>query len=93
MKGVAAVLGAHLWQPMPTGTIAVNYGAVMAAPDQFTITVRGRGGHGSLPHVSVDPILAGAQLVLALRTIVGANVDAHQPVVLTIGTFQGRRSV
>jgi amidohydrolase len=88
MAGVAAVLGAHLWQPMPTGTIAVNYGPVMAAPDQFTIRVQGRGGHGSMPHVAVDPILAGAQLVLALRTIIGANVDAHQSAVLTIGSFK-----
>ena len=88
MEGVAGVMAAHLWTPFPAGIITVNYGPVMAAPDQFTIRVKGHGGHGSLPHVTVDPILVGAQLVLALRTIVGANVDAHKPVVLTIGSFK-----
>jgi amidohydrolase len=88
MDGVSAVLGAHLWQPLPAGTLAVNYGPVMAAPDQFTIKVQGRGGHGSMPHLTIDPILAGAQLVLALRTIVGSSVDAHEPAVLTLGSFK-----
>ena len=88
MAGVDAVLGAHLWQPLPTGTIGVNYGPLMASPDQFVITVQGQGGHGSMPHKTVDPILVGAQLVLALRTIIGANVDAHDTAVLTVGSFK-----
>jgi amidohydrolase len=88
MVGVDAIIGAHLWQPLPTGTIAVNNGSLMASGDQFVIRVQGRGGHGSMPHKTVDPILVGAQLVLALRTIIGANVDAHDPAVLTIGSFK-----
>lgn len=88
MTGVSAVLGAHLWQPLPTGTIAVNDGPLMASGDQFIIRVQGRGGHGSMPHKTVDPILVGAQLVLALRTIIGAKVDAHELAVLTVGSFK-----
>jgi amidohydrolase len=88
MDGVAAVVGAHLWQPLPLGIIGVNAGPVMASPDEFTIRVQGRGGHGSMPHQTVDSILVGAQLVLALRTIIGANVDAHAPAVLTLGSFK-----
>lgn len=87
MAGVAAVVGAHLWQPLATGKIGVNYGPLMASADRFVITVQGRGGHGSMPHMTVDPLLVGAQLVLALRTITGANVDAHDPAVLTVGSF------
>jgi len=88
MNGVAAVVGAHLWQPLPLGVIGVNPGPVMASPDEFTIRVQGRGGHGSMPQQTVDSILVGAQLVLALRTIIGANVDAHDAAVLTIGSFK-----
>ncbi len=88
MQGVDAVVGAHLWQPLPVGVIGVNYGALMAAPDEFTITIQGKGGHGSMPHTTVDTILVGAQLVLALRTITGANVDPREQAVLTVGMFK-----
>jgi amidohydrolase len=88
MDGVDAVLGAHLWQPLPVGVIGVNNGALMAAPDEFTVTIQGKGGHGSMPHDTIDSILVGAQLVLALRTITGANVDSREQAVLTIGMFK-----
>ncbi len=88
MEGAAYVVGAHLWQPLPIGVIGVNYGALMAAPDEFTITIQGKGGHGSMPHNTVDSVLVGAQLVLALRTITGANVDPREQAVLTIGMFK-----
>ncbi|MDR3588435.1 MAG: amidohydrolase [Negativicutes bacterium] len=88
LDGAAAVVGAHLWQPIPLGLIGVNTGPVMASPDEFTIRVQGRGGHGSMPQQTVDPILVGAQLVLSLRTIIGANVDAHDRAVLTVGSFK-----
>lgn len=88
MEGVSAVVGAHLWQPLPVGVIAVNPGPLMASPDEFIIKVQGKGGHGSMPHQTVDSILVGAQLVLALRTILGAYVDAHDTAVLTVGSFK-----
>ncbi len=88
MAGVDAVVGSHLWQPLPVGVVGVNYGALMAAPDEFTVTIQGKGGHGSMPHTTVDTILVGAQLILALRTITGANVDPREQAVLTVGMFK-----
>ncbi|MDT8902976.1 amidohydrolase [Anaeroselena agilis] len=88
MDGVDAVVGAHLWQPLPVGAIGVTNGALMASPDEFTITIQGKGGHGSMPHQTVDSILVASQLVLALRTITGANVDPREQAVLTIGMFK-----
>jgi amidohydrolase len=87
LDGVDAILGAHLWQPLPIGVIGVNKGPVMASCNEFSIIVHGRGGHGSMPHQTIDPILLGAQLVIGLRTILGANVDARDTAVLSIGAF------
>ena len=88
MEGVTAVAGAHLWQQLPVGTIGIVAGPLMASADEFTITIQGRGGHGSMPQQTIDPILLGAQLVLALRTLTGAYIDTKELVVLTIGMFK-----
>jgi amidohydrolase len=88
MDGVDAVIGAHLWQPLEVGTMGITYGPMMASPDQFTITVQGSGGHGSMPHQTVDPIQVGAQIVLALKTITGNNVSANDLAVLSMGVFK-----
>lgn len=88
VDGVDAIIGGHLWQPLRVGTIGLTYGRLMAAPDEFTIIVQGRGGHGSMPEQTVDPILTGAQIVLALNTIVSRNIDPREPVVLSLGMFQ-----
>jgi amidohydrolase len=87
LEGVSAILGAHLWQPLAVGTIGVNEGPIMASCNEFSIIVHGRGGHGSMPHQTIDPILVGAQLVIGLRTILGACVDARETAVLSIGAF------
>lgn len=55
----------------PTGTLATRAGPIMAASDRFNITLRGRGGHGAMPHLAADPVVAAAALVLALQTLVG----------------------
>jgi len=88
MDGVDAVIGAHLWQPLEVGTMGITYGPMMAAPDQFTITIQGSGGHGSMPHQAVDPLYVGAQIVLALKTITGNNINANELAVLSLGTFK-----
>jgi amidohydrolase len=87
LDGVDAVLGTHLWQPLAAGTIGIKGGPVMAAAGEFNITVQGRGGHGSMPHETVDPILIGAQLVIGLRTLLAAHVDARETAVLSVGAF------
>lgn len=75
----------HLWNNIPFGQIRVTSGPVMAASSIFTLTVKGRGGHGAAPHKSIDPILAAAHIVAALQSIVSRNVDPLQSVVVTVG--------
>jgi amidohydrolase len=78
-------LAMHLWSEVPYGRIRVNDGPAMAASSIFTLTVRGKGGHGAAPHRSVDPILAAAHIVAALQSIVSRNVDPLESVVVTVG--------
>jgi len=89
LQGVNAVFGLHLWQGFPTGAIACLKGAMMAAADEITITVSGKGGHGSMPHAAVDPILAASQVVVTLQSIVSRNVDPLSAAVVHIGKIEG----
>ncbi|MDU4961826.1 MAG: amidohydrolase [Sporomusaceae bacterium] len=88
LAGAAVIIGAHLWQPLPTGTVGIRGGRLMASPDEFIITVSGRGGHGSMPHQTVDALLTGAQLAAALHTIVSRSIDPMQPAALSLGVFK-----
>jgi hippurate hydrolase len=83
-----AVYGMHNWPGMPVGTFGVRPGPVMAAAGIFDIRVRGRGGHGAIPHLARDPIAAGAQIVTALQTIVSRKIDPVQPAVVSVTQFQ-----
>jgi amidohydrolase len=87
MDGVDAVIGIHLWAPMPVGRIGIIAGPAMAAPDTFTCTVIGQGGHAASPHETVDPIVVGAQVVTALQHIVARNIDPLDPAVVSITQF------
>lgn len=88
MQGVDTVLGAHVWQPFGAGTIGISFGRAMASPDEYTITIQGKGGHGSMPHQTVDPILVGAQIVIALKSVVGTHVDPLEQAVVSLGMFK-----
>jgi amidohydrolase len=89
LEGVDAIFGLHLWQGMPTGTVGSVRGPMMAQADNFRITVKGRGGHGSMPQATVDPILAAAALVVNLQSVVSRNVDPLKPAVLSFGSIHG----
>jgi amidohydrolase len=80
--------GLHLWNTLPVGRVIVQPGRFMAASDKFSLRLRGRGGHGALPHETIDAVVIGAQLVNALQTIVSRNVNPVDTAVLTIGKFQ-----
>ena len=82
-----AVYGMHNWPGAPAGSFAVRPGPVLASADEFTITVRGAGGHGAFPHRTCDPIVAGAQIVTALQTIVARKVDPLKPAVISVTQF------
>lgn len=86
---VEAIIGLHLWNTMPIGSLGVTAGPSMAYTDRFSLKITGRGGHGALPHQTVDAIVVGSQVVNALQTIVSRNVDPMQPAVITIGRFRG----
>jgi amidohydrolase len=85
---VDAIIGLHLWNNLPLGMIGVREGAMMAAVELFDCTIKGKGGHGAMPHQTIDPIVVGAQVVSALQTIVSRNVDPLKAGVVTVGKFQ-----
>jgi len=89
LEGVDAVFGLHLWQSFPTGKIGVIPGPMLAQADNFDLTVKGKGGHGAMPHTAVDPIVAAAQIVVNCQTIVSRSVDPLKPCVVTFGTING----
>lgn len=87
MDGVDAVVGAHVWVPMPAGRVGIVFGPATAAPDTFWITIVGKGGHAALPHQTVDPIVVGAQVVTNLQTIVSRATDPLGSVVVSVTRF------
>jgi amidohydrolase len=83
-----AAFGLHVVSAMlPLGLLASREGALMAAADTVEITVRGRGGHGSQPHLGADPIAVGGEIVTALHALVTRQFDVFDPVVITVGSF------
>ncbi len=89
LEGVDSIFGLHLWQPLPTGMLGIVKGAMMAQPDKFSIRVIGKGGHGSMPQDTVDPILVASHLVVNIQSIVSRNVDPLKPMVVSFGTMEG----
>ena len=85
MDGVAAIAALHGWPGMAIGQIGVRPGPMMASSDNFDLTIRGKGAHAAMPHVSVDPIVPAAQIVLALQTIASREMNPSDPVVVTVG--------
>lgn len=83
-----SVWGMHLWSAYEVGTVHVRSGPTMAAQDEFSARVVGRGGHGAQPHVAVDPIVAAAHGVAALQSIVSRSVDPLEAAVVTVGAFE-----
>lgn len=82
---VDAIIGLHLWNNLPLGTVGVRSGALMAAVECWRCTILGKGGHGAMPHQTIDSIVVAAQVVNALQTIVARNVDPLEAAVVTVG--------
>ncbi|WP_109211887.1 MULTISPECIES: amidohydrolase [Microbacterium] len=80
------VLGQHV-TPLPAGTIGVRSGTQMAASDGLTVTLLGRGGHGSRPQATIDPVVMAAATVMRLQTIVSREVDPRDVAVVTVGSI------
>ena len=86
--GIQEIYGLHNFPGIPVGQFAIKEGPMLAAADFFEITVRGKGGHGAQPDVSVDSTLAGAAIVMAMQQVVSRNVDPLQPAVVSMTGFQ-----
>lgn len=80
------VLGQHV-TPLPAGTIGIRPGTQMAASDGLSITLHGRGGHGSRPHSTIDPVVMAASTVMRLQTIASREVDPREVAVVTVGSI------
>ena len=84
---VDLTLGLHLQSQTPSGTLLIGEGPILAAADKFKIWVKGKGGHGALPHETVDAVVIASQIVNMLQTIVSRNVNQMETVILSIGSF------
>lgn len=82
-------LSLHLWNDKPLGWIGVTSGPAMSASERFTVTITGRGGHGAAPHLTIDPVAAGAQVISALQNIVSRNVNPLESAVVTVTSMTG----
>ncbi len=82
-----AVFGLHIWQAADVGVVQARAGTAMVAANGFWIKLTGKGGHGALPSLCIDPIVAGAQIVTGLQTIVSRERRPIDPAVVTVGTF------
>ncbi len=86
---VDRVLSLHLWSGLQVGQVVSQGGPIFSSADEIRITVKGKGGHGGMPHLAVDPILIAAQVVTALQSVVSREVPPTQAAVLGFGTING----
>jgi amidohydrolase len=77
----------HLYSGLDVGNIGVRDGAFFASADEYTLVIKGKGGHGAMPQLAVDPVVAGAYFVTMLQTIVSREIAPKDPAVFTVGKF------
>ena len=85
---IQEVYGLHNMPAIPVGNFAIRPGPAMAAADRFTLTIEGKGGHGAMPHMSIDTVLVGTQVVNALQSIVSRNMDPLDSAVVSVTSFK-----
>ncbi len=84
LDDVNAFFGLHVWDALPTGVVGLREGPAMAGADAFKIVVRGKGGHGAVPHEAIDPIPVAADMIVALHRIIPREVPVLKPAVLSV---------
>ncbi len=84
---IKEVYGMHNLPGLPVGEFAIRSGPIMAATDEFNITVTGKGAHAAMPHQGIDPIVTTSQIVVALQTIVSRNLNPFEPLVISVTQF------
>jgi amidohydrolase len=85
---VDSIFGLHGWPQLPVGVVGTRPGPLLAATDNFVVTVRGVQAHAAYPHLGSDPIVATAQCITALQTIASRNVGPLESIVVTVATVQ-----
>ncbi|OCJ32958.1 amidohydrolase [Serratia sp. 14-2641] len=88
LDGVKMIFGLHVMPNFPTGEVGMKQGVFSGSSDNFDIVLQGKGGHGSMPHLCIDPVPIGAEIVSALQQIVARKLDPLNAPVLTVATFQ-----
>jgi len=83
-----AIFGMHNMPGLKKGEIYLREGPMMASQDSFDVYVKGIGGHGAMPHLTRDALVAAASIVMSLQTVVGRNIDPQHAAVVTVGAFQ-----
>jgi hippurate hydrolase len=91
--GITEVYGMHNEPGIPVGNFAIRKGSVMAAADSFEIKITGRGSHAAAPHLSIDPVLTSAHVIIALQSIVSRQMDPLKSLVVTVATTHGGTAV
>ncbi len=86
---VDRTLSFHLWSGLPVGQVTAQPGPIFSSADGIRLTIKGKGGHGGMPHLSVDPILISAHVITALQTILSREIAPTHTGVLGFGTIQG----
>ena len=81
--------GMHNWPSVPAGQVVLRKGALMSAKRNFTVRIIGHGGHGSMPHLNVDPIVCAAAVIEALQTVISRNMNPLHPAVLSVNMIHG----
>ena len=92
LDGVDEVLGIHVMSTMPTGNIEYRAGAIQTGRANFKVVLKGKGGHGSMPHLANDVIVAASHFVTAIQTIISRRINPFDTAVVTIGSFDGAGS-
>ncbi|MGE8080140.1 M20 metallopeptidase family protein [Peribacillus loiseleuriae] len=88
LENVDAIFGIHLWQGMEKGKIGLTHGPMMASIDDFEIMIQGSGGHGSMPHETVDPIYVATHVIQSLQSIISRKLNPIDSGVITVGKIE-----
>lgn len=89
LQGVGSIIALHVDPNLPAGSVGITAGPQTACCQDFTIVLKGRGGHAARPHLTIDPIAIGAQLVTQIYQLIPRAMDLRNPTVVTIGQFDG----
>jgi len=88
LEGVDVIAGLHVWSPLESGKIAYRTGPVMASCDAWEAVIQGRGGHGSAPHMAIDPTIPAANIISSLQSVVGREIDPLDTAVISTGKIE-----